>query len=71
MYVFNQMMMTMNDKFRTKIIENYQKNKTYKKLLFILRELAASIKKKYIEQIYTHENEIRFAKRINLLRQKQ
>ena len=44
-YAFNQTMMTMNDEFRTKIIENYQKNKMYKKLLFTFRKLVASIKK--------------------------
>ena len=64
-------MMIINNEFRTKIIENYQKNKLYKKLLFTFRKLVVSIKKKHIEQIRTHENEFRFAKRINLSRQKQ
>ena len=52
------MMMTMNDEFRTKIIENYQKNKTYKKLLFTFRKLVALIKKKNTlnKFIYTKVN---------------
>ena len=45
-YAFNQAVMTMNDEFRIKIIEDYQEDKTYKKLLPTLRKLAASIKKK-------------------------
>ena len=57
----------MNDEFRTKIIKDYQKNKIYKKLLFTFRSLAVSIKKKHIEQICIYKNELRFARRINLL----
>ena len=45
-YAFNQTIMIMNDEFRIKIIEDYQENKTYKKLLFIFCKLVASIKKK-------------------------
>ena len=44
-YIFNQTMMTINDEFRIKIIEDYQKNKTYKKLLFTFCKLVISIKK--------------------------
>ena len=48
----------MNNEFRIKIIENYQKNKTYKKLLFTFRKLVASIKKKNTSNklIYTKMN---------------
>ena len=53
-YVFNQAMMTMNDEFRTKIIEDYQKNKMYKKLLFTFRKLVASIKKKSTSNKFIH-----------------
>ena len=52
----------MNNEFRTEIIENYQKNKIYKKSLFTFRKLVVLIKKKHIRQIYTHENELHFAK---------
>ena len=47
-------MMTMNDEFRTKIIEDYQKNKTYKKLLFIFCKLVASIKKENTLNKFVH-----------------
>ena len=46
----------MNNKFRIKLIENYQKNKTYKKLLFILRKLVVLIKKRiYRTNLYTQK----------------
>ena len=44
----------MNNKFRIKIIENYQENETYKKLLFILRKFVASIKKKSTSNKFIH-----------------
>ena len=44
----------MNDEFRIKIIEDYQKNKTYKKLLFTFRKLVASIKKKNTSNRFVH-----------------
>ena len=53
-YAFNQTMMTINDEFRIKIIENYQKNKMYKKLLFTFRKLAAFIKKKSTSNKFVH-----------------
>ena len=33
-YVFNQALMIINEKFQAKIIKDNQKNKIYKKLLF-------------------------------------
>ena len=51
------MMMTINDEFRTKIVENYQKNKTYKKLLSTFRKLVVSIKKNTLNKfIHTKMN---------------
>ena len=58
MYAFNQTLITINEKFRTKIIKNYHENKTYKTLLLTLRKLVVLTKKESESSkfIYTEMN---------------
>ena len=60
--------MIINDEFRAKIIEDYQENKTYKKLLLTFRKFVASIKKKNTSNRFVH-TKINFVLRDELIYQ--